>query len=292
MTVSATPGPETGGQRSGASGRAAPTPPGPSTDCVADHDGSLTFTFASQEAPPGGDAVLLRRRSGDAVADTVGLPLRSAGRERWCAVLPPTIRLAEGRWDLFVAGDGAPRRLRPGVNDLRTLVDQRPSAAAPGVAVRIPYATKYRNLSLRSWERDPHVEAEEVWVGPEGVRLTGRLYGAELSDGGALEARARGGAEAAVRYPVTDRGRTFAVWLPCRELAAHRAAGADTAVWDLWLRPGGDDTPPARIARLLDDILDKSGIVRYPSLSLPAVAVTPRFTADNDLALQLRWAAR
>ena len=290
MTISATPGPGTGGQRAERRGARVAVPPGPHTDCLADHDGAITFTFAVDDDAPRWDAVLLQRRGGDQLADVVDLPLERAGSGRLRAVLAPTTRLPEGRWDVYVAGDGPPRRLRPGVDDLRTLVDRRPDPAASDVRVRIPYPTKYRNLSLRAWERGPHAEAERVRVGPEGTTLVGRLYGAELTGDACLEARARGGTGEPLRFPVAGRGRCFTVPLPCAELAACREEGADTAVWDLWLRPGGD-AAPARIARLLDDVYDKSGVIRYPPLALPTAAATPLFTADNDLALQVRWAA-
>lgn len=293
MTVSASFGPDTGGQQTDRQRGTAVVPGGPHTDCLADSAGGITFSFAVDNTVDGTvdgwDTLRLLRRGGDQASDVVSLPLERAGSGRLRAVLPPTARLPEGRWDVYVAGDGAPRRLRPGVDDLRTLVDRRPAEDALGVSVRIPYATKYRNLSLRAWERRPHAEVEQVRVEPAGTTLVGRLYGAELTGGACLQARARGGSGATLRFPVAGRGRCFTVPLPCHELAERREEGADTAVWDLWLCPGGDASP-ARVARLLDDVLDKSGVIQYPPLALSTASVTPLFTADNDLAVQVRWA--
>ncbi|MFB6439312.1 hypothetical protein ACFCVY_21395 [Streptomyces sp. NPDC056411] len=269
-------------------------------DCIADSAGGLTFDLtAPQDAPAAWSAALVLRLRGDGAGDgEVRLPLGPNGAGRLRAVLPSTVALAEGRWNAYAdLGDGRdPRRLLPGVNDLRSLVDRRPLAGIGRLGVRIPYATKFGNLALRSWLRGPHAEAGDIIVAPDGMTVSGRLYGAAPAATGALaEARARrrgespdGGGPATVTVPLDIEGPEFTFTLPYAELAAHWESGSEP--WDLWLRPA-EGARPVRIARLLDDVADKKQVFSYPALavSCPAgqVRVGPYYTLDNDLAVRV-----
>ncbi|MEU5303601.1 hypothetical protein ACH4YO_33175 [Streptomyces noursei] len=274
-------------------------------DCIADSAGGLTFDL---NVPQGtgttwSAALVLRLRAGTddtgtaaggpdgtAADNEVRLPLGPNGPGRLRAVLPSTVALAEGRWHAFAdLGDGAdPRRLLPGVNDLRSLVDRRPLAAIGRLGVRIPYATKLGNLALRSWLRGPHAEAGDILVGPEGITVTGRLYGASPAAGAHAEARARRAGQDPVAVPLTVEGPTFRFTLPYGELAAHWRRGSEP--WDLWLCPA-EDLPPVRIARLLDDVPEKEQVFSYPARPVPAPAgelrIGPYYTLDNDLAVRV-----
>ncbi|OEV07125.1 hypothetical protein, partial [Streptomyces nanshensis] len=183
---------------------APPLPPAavpvrPRADCTADTAGGLTFDVRLSEAGPaapcatGDPAMLLRLRGGEGPADTVRLPLAPVGDEGTLrAVLPSIMSLPEGRWDAYVAdGDEEPVRLLPGVHDLRSLVDRVPRAGRTWLGVRIPYATKYGNLTVRSWLRWPHAEAGQLYVLDGGLVVRGRLYGAGLSTTARLEAHPR-----------------------------------------------------------------------------------------------------
>ncbi|MYU56578.1 hypothetical protein GTY53_32570 [Streptomyces sp. SID7805] len=276
-------------------------------DCIADSAGGLTFDLtAPQDADTTWSAALVLRLRGDeGAADEVRLPLGPNGSGRLRAVLPSTVALAEGRWHAYAdLGDGRePRRLLPGVNDLRPLVGRRPLAGIGRLGVRIPYATRFGNLALRSWLRGPHAEAGDILVAPEGLTVSGRLYGAAPAAGARAEARARrtpaadgapgGAGPATVTVPLTVEGRDFTFTLPYEELAARWAGGDEP--WDLWLRPA-EGARPVRIARLLDDLPDKKRAVSYPALPVPAAAgeftVGPYYTYDNDLAIRVAGPAR
>ncbi|TJZ43602.1 hypothetical protein FCH28_32085 [Streptomyces piniterrae] len=298
-------------------------------DCIADSAGGLTFDLTA----PQGDgtawnaALVLRLRGGDGVDDEVRLPLGPNGSGRLRAVLPSTVALAEGRWNAYADfGDGRdPRRLLPGVNDLRSLVDRRPLAGIGRLGVRIPYATKFGNLALRSWLRGPHAEAGDILVAPDGLTVSGRLYGAAPAAGARAEARARrtpagngasgasdvsgasgapdasgvsgatkatglSGADAppVVTVPLTVEGLDFTFTLPYDALAARWEHGNEP--WDLWVRPA-EGARPVRIARLLDDVPDKKQVFSYPALPVRAAAghlrVGPYYTLDNDLAIRV-----
>ncbi|MBL1099838.1 hypothetical protein [Streptomyces coffeae] len=278
-------------------GEAAPT----RADCVADSAGGLTFHITDWVRPqPGsyddwnGALVLILRGAEGRDGGEVRLPLGPTGDGRLQAALPSTVALPEGRWDVHMAyGDAEPRRLVPGLNDLRSLVDRRPGPSTSPLSVRIPYATKHGNLSLRSWRRAPHAEAGEILLEDGAMAVRGRLHRvqhpAEWLAGAVLEARCRRDTARVRTVPVTADGADFFCTLPFAELTEDWGGGAD--LWDLRLRPADAEEPPARLARILDDVPDKKEIFTYPSMELTAphgqARVRPYYTRDNDLAIRV-----
>ncbi|MFS8203886.1 hypothetical protein ACLVWQ_35085 [Streptomyces sp. CWNU-52B] len=281
MTLAPTPAPQPLDEEGAAPLRA---------DCVADSAGGLTFDMI-EPAEAGETHLVLRHRDG---VQEVRLPLAPAADGRLRAALPSGVELPEGRWDAFVrSADGEPQRLAPGLNDLRSLVDRAPSGARGQVAVRIPYATKHGNLSVRSWLRAPHAEAGELRIGEGELGVQGQVYGVTLTPDAYVELAGRvpaGRAEAGpvVRAEVHRDEARFRFTVDC--------AGLSDGVWDLWLRPAGESGPRVRIARLLDDIADKKAIFTYPKVTLeteqgPRVA-GPYYTGDNDLSVTVTAVAR
>ncbi|MFF1378112.1 hypothetical protein [Streptomyces sp. NPDC058308] len=265
-------------------------PGAPRADCIADSAGGLTFDV-TDPGEPGTDAahLLLRRRDAESAEDYVRLPLSPSADGRLRAALPSSVELAEGRWNAYaqVAG-GEPRRLMPGVNDLRSLVDRAPSGSRGHVAVRIPYATKQGNLSVRSWLRAPHAEAGEVEISADRMAVRGRVYGTELSADAYVEAVRREEPSSVHRAEVAVEGPEFTVTLPYGPLV-----DGGPGPWDLWLLPAGGDGPRVRLARLLDDVADKKAIFTYPVVVVDSaehgkVEAGPYYTNDNDLAVRIR----
>ncbi|MFF3486996.1 hypothetical protein ACFYXC_27500 [Streptomyces sp. NPDC002701] len=249
----------------------------PRADCTADSAGGLTFDM-TELGDAGGTHLVLRHRDG---LQEVRLPLSPAADGRLRAALPSSVELPEGRWDAYAqTADGEPERLTPGLNDLRSLVDRVPSGARGHVAVRIPYATKHGNLSVRSWLRAPHAEAGELHIGEDELDVRGRVYGVALTPDAYVELAGREGQEAR-RAEVHGDGAAFGftVALP----------GLPQGVWDLWLHPAGAAGPRVRIARLLDDIADKKPIFVYPKATVETehgpVTAGPYYTRDNDLSV-------
>lgn len=275
----------------------------PSADCTADSAGGLSFDVALPGAAERWDAALLLRLRNSDPEESVRLPLvplsdvpgGPGGPDGAVlrAVLPSTVPLAEGRWDAYlVLGEEEPRRLLPGCNDLRSLVDRVPRTDRTWLGVRIPYATKYGNLSVRSWLRWPHAEVHEIWPADGGVTLRGRLYGAELAPTARLEARPRGAAGPVVAGEVTPTDEPgFTARLAYDGLVREREAGDE---WDLWLRPDAD-AEPVRVARILDDIADKQKILRYPAQPVAGKEAgedgewwaRPHYTGANDLSVRV-----
>lgn len=260
----------------------------PRADCIADSAGGLTFDVTD----PGGEGaayLLLRRREAASTEDYVRLPLSPAADGRLRAALPSSVELPEGRWNAYaeVAG-GSPRRLAPGVNDLRSLVDRAPSGARGHIAVRIPYATKQGNLSVRSWLRAPHAETGELTITGTSVTVQGRVYGTELTGAAYAEASRRADPDRIERHELTADGVEFSFTLHCDVLAE-----SGPGPWDLWLRPVGESGPRVRLARLLDDVPDKKTIFTYPVARIESAAhgpleAGPYYTYDNDLAVRIR----
>ncbi|KPI22781.1 hypothetical protein OK074_7155 [Actinobacteria bacterium OK074] len=257
----------------------------PRADCIADSAGGLTFDVTD----PGADGpahLVLRRRDGDT---RVRLPLAPAAHGRLRAALPSSVDLPEGRWDAYaeVAG-GEPRRLAPGVSDLRSLVDREPGDSGGPVAVRIPYGTAHGNLSVRSWLRAPHAEAGELHVEKTELDVRGRVYGSALTPDAYVELRPRQRPdESETQRAAATVVRTEPLEFRCTVDYEALAAG----VWDLWLRPAGEGGPRVRIARLLDDVADKKAIYTYPKVTLGTdpgrLRAGPYYTRDNDLSVEV-----
>ncbi|WP_328559643.1 hypothetical protein [Streptomyces coelicoflavus] len=268
------------------------TPPAPPAaplraDCIGDSAGGLTFDVAAR-GNAGAALLILRRRGSDAddaAPDTVSLPLAPAARGRLRAALPSSVSLPEGRWDAYARlSDGEPRRLVPGVTDLRSLAERTPSGLLGHVAVRIPYATRQGNLTVRSWLRAPHAEAVDLRLASGGLTVRGRVYGTQLVPGADAELRARpgdGGGGGVRRLDVAGERTEFAFTVPYEGLVPGD--------WDLWLRPAGGSGPVVRLARLLDDVADKNPVLTFPRARVRTphghVEAGPYYTRDNDLSL-------
>ncbi|MFD5112965.1 hypothetical protein ACFVWX_18315 [Streptomyces sp. NPDC058220] len=255
-------------------------------DCIADSAGGITFDITGDARP---DAVLVLRRrggrasaaaAGDGADDEVRLPLTGAGKSRLRAVLPSTVELAEGHWDVRTGVSGE-QPVRPGVRDVRALVDRIPGAGR--VAARVPYPTGDGRLAVRSWVRAPHAEAGTVRCEQDTTTVEGVLYGAELGQDAQAEARLRGG-DRTHRVAVTGRGEVFTFTLPYGPLAAKPVE--ERQWWDLWLLPTRD-AAGIRISRILDDVWDKRGIYVYPGHGADGWLAAPCYTGDNDFCVRL-----
>ncbi|GHB53533.1 hypothetical protein GCM10010377_50770 [Streptomyces viridiviolaceus] len=249
-------------------------------DCIADSAGGLTFDVAANGDTAAAHLVL-RSRDGDG---EVSLPLAPAAEGRLRAALPSTVALPEGRWDAYArVADGAPRRLVTGVTDLRSLADRTPSGLHGHVAVRIPYATRQGNLTVRSWLRAPHAETGELRLTGTGLTVRGRVYGTQLAPGARAELRCRTGAHRVRRLDLTVDRTEFGLTVTYAALAP--------GAWDLWLLPAGASGPAVRVARLLDDIADKQPVLTYPRARVETphgpVEAGPYYTRDNDLSVSV-----
>lgn len=268
-------------------------------NCTVDADSRITFFLPQRVSVPQRASVAprppqlllrLRPKKGqpEKILHVLDPEPMADGRLR--AVLEPEPALAEGRWDVYLLPEpeAERQRVRPGLRDLRALVDGHTRDRPAPVAVRVPYATKDGYLAVRAWQRTAHAEVERIDVTDRSMTVRARLHGATLAEGAAVRLRLRGG-NGVVRTlepRAESDGRGFSFTLDYGELAADHGTG--TRVWDLSVQPrpaAGD--PPVRLGRLLDDIADRKEIVVYPTAAVGGVAVHPYYTVDNDLSVEV-----
>ncbi|MFF7979925.1 hypothetical protein ACFZDK_12460 [Streptomyces sp. NPDC007901] len=263
----------------------------PRVDCTVDAAGRITF-----DLPPGpteGEQVLLRLRPKKGQPEKVlhVLDLESAADGRRRAVLGPEPVLAEGRWDVYLLGEPGARRarLRPGLRDLRALVDGHLRDRPSPLAVRVPYVTKDGHLTVRAWLRPAHAEAAGIDVTDRSTTVTARLHGASLRSGATVQLRLRGsgGTVRTLRPRPGHEDRAFSFTITHEELA--EATGSRGGVWDVFVRPA-PETPFIRVARLLDDVADRKEVFVYPSVDVGGAVVRPYYTVDNDLSVEVTQA--
>ncbi len=258
------------------------------THCAIDPDGRITFRL-----PPGPASrprLLLRLRPKKGRPETtlhlLDLePGRADGDLH--AVLEPDPALDEGRWDLYLLPEpeAERQRLRPGLRELRALVDGHLRDRPSPVAVRIPYVTKDGFLALRAWRRTAHAEARAIDVTEQAMTVEARLHGAELHEDATVRLRLRGSDTVRdLRPRIDDDARGFSFTAGPEDLTGGTAGPG--RIWDAFVRPTAD-APPIRIGRLLDDVADRKHVFVYPALTVGGSSSRPYYTVDNDLAIEV-----
>ncbi|MFF9204937.1 transferase [Streptomyces sp. NPDC014986] len=257
------------------------------THCSVAADGTITFRLRPPADAPLRLLLVLRPKKGTPEGSTHTLGLEARGDDgEFHAVLEPRPPLAEGRWDAYLlrGTDTGRERLRPGLRDLRELVDGGTRERTSPVAVRVPYATKDGFLAIRTWLRTAHAEAGPLDVDGRTMTVRARLHGAGLPEGAELAVRPRGGEGTERTFPARPAsGGAFRATVALAELAA---GAAGTRFWDVFVRPGGG-APLIRVGRLLDDVADRKGVFVYPRVTVDGSAIRPYFTVDNDLAVEV-----
>ncbi|PAZ11310.1 transferase [Streptomyces sp. SA15] len=266
----------------------------PRVGCAVDADGRITFDLSMLPMRPDerheGQQLLLRLRpkKGQPETDLHVLDLEPGADGRLYAVLGPHAVLAEGRWDVYRiqdAGSGR-QRLRPGLRDLRALIDGHLRDRRSPLAVRIPYVTKDGYLAVRAWLRPAHAEVDRIDVAKRSTTVGAHLHGASLQAGAAVHLRLRSvsGTVRTVEPRAEDDGRSFSFTIDHEELAAGTAAGS--GVWDVFVRPTAE-APLIRVARLLDDVADRKEVFVYPAVTVGGAVLRPYYTVDNDLSVEV-----
>ncbi|MGW7499763.1 transferase [Streptomyces luteogriseus] len=259
----------------------------PRAHCAIDTDGRITFRLPPTATPHPRLLLRLRPKKGrpETTPHLLDLePDRADGHRH--AVLEPLPVLDEGRWDVYLLPEpGAERlRVRPGLRDLRALVDGHLRERPSPVAVRIPYATKDGFLALRAWRRTAHAEARAIGVEDRALTVTARLHGAELDEDATVRLRLRGTDTVRTLRPRSDDdGRGFSFTAGPGDLTAD--GGGAGGIWDVFVRPGAG-TQQIRVARLLDDVADRKHVHVYPVIEADGSTCRPYYTVDNDLAIE------
>ncbi|MFD6325761.1 transferase [Streptomyces sp. NPDC058442] len=264
---------------------------GPRAHCTVDTDGRITFRLRLRSSGRPRLELVPRPKKNRPEGAGHLLDLEPHGDDGEVrAVLAPRPELPEGRWDAYLLRDSEAgrERLRPGLRDLRALVDGTFRVGPSPVAVRVPYVTKAGFLTVRTWLRTAHAEAGRLDLADGAMTVRARLYGAELTDGAEVLLRLRGDRTTVRGYRPRAEGDAFDFSVPFAELAA---AAAGNQVWDAFLRPDAD-APLVRISRLLDDMADRKAVCAYPRSAVGGAVLRPYYTVDNDLSVEVTAADR
>nr|WSZ95749.1 hypothetical protein OH820_08830 [Streptomyces sp. NBC_00857] len=277
----------------------APRAEAPRADCTVDGDGRFvvrvnlaapTASGASLSSRSAHPRLLLRLRPPKGKPEEIKhvVELEPAGEGRWQAALEPSPAFAEGRWDAYLlSGPDAPRqRLRPGMRDLRALVNPSGSGLSTRpLAVRIPYATVDGYLAVRAWLRTSHAEAGSIRIADRTMTVRGRLIGAELGAGAAALLRRRGNDDTVREVGLKAEGdHGFSFSADYRDLLSAPEGGP--GAWDVFVRPAAG-AARIRVARLLDDLADRKKVFVYPASTLDGLTARPYYTVNNDLAVEI-----
>ncbi|MFE3516370.1 glycosyltransferase [Streptomyces sp. NPDC059166] len=262
--------------------------------CSVEPDGLVGLHLAGVREGHEGLALVLRRRKAARGERPVRLPLAAAphlGPHLYTAVVPPDPAvLPEGRWDVHLdTGEGKPAKVRPGALDLRGF---GPVATGPGsTVVHLPYATESGHLALRTWTRERHAEATEVWVTEGVLHIRGFLYGCDFGDAEPLLLmRRRGSGDHSFWLSGGSSGAgDFSFALPAADLAEQLVDRHE--LWDLWVGRRYDPVV-ARLGRFLTDVVDVKGVFTYPNAVVqagdgPDVLVKPYYTANTELSVRV-----
>jgi glycosyltransferase involved in cell wall biosynthesis len=262
--------------------------------CAVEPDGLIALHLAGVREGREGLHLVLRRRKAPRGERPVRLPLLAAdhlGPHRYSAVIPPGPDvLVEGRWDVHLdTGEGKPSKVRPGALDLRGF---GPVATGPDrTVVQLPYASESGHLAVRTWSRERHAEATEVWVSEGVVHVRGVLYGCDFGDAEPLLLmRRRGGEGQGFWLSGGSSGAAdFSFALPASDLAEQLVGRHE--LWDLWVGRRHDPVV-ARLGRFLTDVVDVKGVFTYPNAVVqsgdgPDVLVKPYYTAGTELSVRV-----
>ncbi|MDT5041601.1 MAG: hypothetical protein QOE51_2586 [Actinoplanes sp.] len=227
----------------------------PVVDCEVTGDGDVRLRPGP--SVPAGTALSWRRVGTEAAErrSQDGLTLRPAD-------------LTDGAWELLLPGDVT---AVAGVRETRSLLGKAPEG---GVHRALPYRMVTGGLAVRVWHRPAHAEVVEVRADEEGVHVTGRLYGAELTD---PVLQLSGPEKALVEAPVRVLSPTgFQVTVPALR----------PGIWHLSIAPGPDGSL-ARLGRFLDDVADKKTAYVLPKATIGGIGLQPVYLWGNEFSVRV-----
>ncbi|MER5432262.1 transferase [Streptomyces sp. NPDC002588] len=264
----------------------------PRCHCTVDESGNIAWSLELPEARE--PRLLLRRRTeskGTAAEErpSHSLALEETQGGRWVAVQPGLPALAEGRWDVYVVERGKDeRRARPGLRDLRVLLDGSHRNRTSPVAVRIPYATKDGYLAVRTWLRTAHAETQSLRIDDDGMTVAGRLHGKRLGPRATVVLRHR---QERTLHPLPLQQQADEHEFVFRVDYANLLRPGQTGpyAWDVFVQPQ-EEADMVRVGKLFDDIPDRKKIFVYSAARLGKrgeYEVRPYYTVNNDLAIEV-----
>ncbi|MFP3988455.1 glycosyltransferase [Streptomyces sp. E11-3] len=269
------------------------------TSVRATADGGLSVRLDSASLPSGPLDFVARLRK-DPARREIRVPVSSAASTSGhsgvdIAVERQEHRLAEGRWDCYIAPRGTNRRRRlvARLVEQARLVTLPPVVGKDGLSAWIPYRTTDGFLAVRTWQRPAHAEVDHTFIGADSATVTATvLGGAELpAEGATVNASCREGRAYDFAMPARFLGDgRFQFTVPYGEALARRSVEHD--LWDLRLLTTAT-AEPVPVGRVTGDIVERKKTDACPALEMVhpergATRVKPFFTVTNDLALSVR----
>ncbi|MFC8829501.1 glycosyltransferase family 4 protein [Streptomyces sp. NPDC057137] len=236
----------------------------PVGDCVVESGGALAFSLvAPQAAAVVHEGLKLVCVRSDVRTEEHVFPLSGNGT----VTIPADEAFAEGIWECYAELPESGRRVRITARS----IDQRGAMSAcerarHGEPVHnlVPYATRpHKFLSLRSWVRPIHAEAGDIRVDGKRITVAGELFGVgAMAQEPSLVVRRRGKSAEELTYAGSRTGeRGFRFTFPASGPAGRQVARSES--WDLLLKYA-PDAAPVKVARVLDDVVEKRPIYEYP----------------------------
>ncbi|MFE3248273.1 glycosyltransferase family 4 protein [Streptomyces sp. NPDC059209] len=236
----------------------------PVADCVVESGGAVAFSLvAPQAAAVVHDGLKLVCVRSDIRTQERVFPMSGNGT----VTIPADAAFTEGVWECFAELPESGRRVRIAARS----VDQRGAMSAcerarDGEPVHnlVPYATRpQKQLALRSWVRPIHAEAGDIRVDGKRITVAGELFGAGvMAQDPSLVVRRRGKPAEELTYAGSRQGeRGFRFTFPVSGPAGRQIARSES--WDLLLKYA-PDAAPVKVARVLDDVVEKRPIYEYP----------------------------
>lgn len=252
--------------------------------CRVDSKGNLRIILPTDLPDEDSWRLVCRPRTTDQKPVTLDFSRTSREEGAMAVMERELLDLPEGRWDFFLEHDGTRRYpLSVGRVELAgLLLCPRPTTRL--VSWWIPYINASGKLSLRTWKRNGHAELGNVTISDTGLTL--RINTSTPSDHDELILAPRSDSRAT---PVRTRLQRTSSGLAATIPAAHIAEAAATAHddWDVFLARSG--YPEVRVARLLDDLVQRKRIHTYRSVPVISSRGTTRvrlyFTPANDLSV-------
>lgn len=247
----------------------------------------LSLRMTVEEPLTDGTQLVLRHRgTGEEKHVTLGAP---GGRPKEAAVavsLAP-LSLTPGRWDAYLQQDGPRTRMRsidPGFS-----LD-RLDAYALGRRTLAYRAYRTRNgfLAIKIAEAEPVADVRAVWFREGRFEVTGLLAYTGFDDDDqhreAWLALRHSDPAATVTVAATVQGVRFHAALSLVDVLA--ATAESEGVWEPSLVVEGLDGRLPLGARI-DDVEGKRRRVHYPRAMVDGVPITPSFTSDDELQLEV-----
>ncbi|GGO57614.1 hypothetical protein GCM10012287_53900 [Streptomyces daqingensis] len=287
-------------------------------------DGSVAIRLLASRLPKTSSVLLVRSRRDSGAPHRIPIPPRDEAVDGWVEVRLERAAhpLAEDRWDTYVerVTDGKRKRVQSELVETARLLTMPPPLDADGVlGPHVPYTTLDGYLAVRAWHRPGHAEVTSVELGRQAGTVRAELYGAAAraaKDGeGAVVAVSRTKTEPDFELPFQLSAGSRPSGTPASaapdgsapaaapagevpvlsfelpyDLPAALDSGDAKGVWDLWFRPGPQDTPRIRFARLLGDLADrkKTDLVPRVRLGESETGLWFYFSLANDLVCALQ----